>query len=632
MGFTKYDVIRARTWLLALGVLVTATAQSAEALVIYRIGGQDLPVPEEANSAGVDFIQLRWTDLDAAAGSSTLDLDLRPDAIASLLRDPTVNLAPTAEQQGGEFIQPPLNAQVWDADPGTVWKTAPYQCAQFLAYYLTCTDGFSNLGTMNITLGSAFEIDRIRIVSGLLNPAATAQNVRVFIAPRIPNKSFDAPPAFSPWVAEVRDNRAQVLDIPMPPNRDIGFVQVALQEHTDPIEVHDIHVYARGFAARSKYTSTILDFGKPMAWGKLAWRGQKGERAEVDIQTRSGVDDDPVRYLRYSGRGQDKTPVSAADYDKLRPGEKAGTAYDSGNWSFWSSYAFGDSLGTQIVSPGPRRYLQLQVDFRPQGTDGGGVDFVELRASVPVATNLVAEVWPVDTRTGEWTDFTYVLRPTLDVGDPGFDRLEIRTEALLGPVRSVHIGDNPVPYTVEVAEAHRLVIGLPPVRVADSGALVVVNFEAQVLRYGDRFDGIVWRSTQPLEVRQAANDGDATSEFEGNRVSVATAARNRLLLRLRDGGRVMTPNGDGVNDVALLAIQLFEITEPAPLRVEVLDLSGRRVRLLYEGERGIGAHDFGWDARDDGGRVVPPGLYLARIRAHTDGSQVETTRVLHVVY
>lgn len=623
---------RPRTWLLSLCILVSVTTRAAEALVIYRFGGQDLPRPAEADSAGVDFIQRQWTNLDAAAGASTLDLDLRPDKIASRLRDPTFNLAPTAEQEGGEFIQPPLNAQVWDGDPGTVWKTTPYQCAQFLAYYLTCTDGFSNLGTMNITLGSAYDIDRVRVVSGLRNPAATAQNLRVFIAPRIPRKSFDAPPAFAPWVAEIRDNREQVLDIPMPPNGDIGFVQVALQEHTDPVELHDIQIYARGFAARSTYTSTILDFGQPMAWGPLSWRGQKGERAEVDIQTRSGVDDDPVRYLRYSGRGQDKTEVTAADYRDLSPGERAGTAYDSSNWSFWSSYAFGDSLGTQIVSPGPRRYLQLQVDFRPQGTDGGSVDFVELRASVPVVTHLVAEVWPVEARTGMSTDFTYILQPTLGVGDPGFDRLEIRTAALLGPVRSVHIGDDPVAYTVEVAEAHRLVIGLPPVRAVDTGTLVAVNFEAQVLRYGDRFEGSVWHSARPLEVRQAASDGDATGEFEGNRVSVATAARNRLLLRLRDGGRVVTPNGDGVNDLALLAFQLFEITQPTPVRVEVVDLLGRRVRLLHQSELGIGSHELGWDARDDGGKVVPPGLYVVRIRAHTDGSQVETVRVLHVVY
>lgn len=605
---------------------------AAEALVIYRFGGQDLPAPEEAGSAGVDFIQLRWTDLDAAAGSSTVDLDLRPDKIASLLRDPTFNLAPMAEQEGGEFIQPPLNAQVWDGDPNTVWKTVPYQCAEFLAYYLTCTDGFSNLGTMNISLGSAYDIDRVRVVSGLGNPAAIAQNLRVFIAPRIPSKPFDAPPAYSPWVAEVRDNRQQVLDIPIPPNSDIGFVQVALQEHTDPVELHDIHVYARGFAARSTYTSNILDFGEPMAWGPLSWRGQKGERAEVDVQTRSGLDDDPVRYLRYSGRGQEKMEVTAAEYRDLRPGEKAGTGYDSSNWSFWSSYAFGDSLSTQIVSPGPRRYLQLQVDFRPQGTDGGGVDFVELRASVPVATNLVAEVWPVETRTGETTDFTYILRPTLGARDPGFDRLEIRSASLLGPVSSVHIGDDPVAYTVEVTEAHRLVIGLPPVRPVDSGTLVAVNFEAQVLRYGDRFEGSVWHSARPLEVRQAANDGDATGEFEGNRVSVATAARNRLLLRLRDGGRVVTPNGDGVNDVVLLAFQLFEITDPTPVRAEIVDLLGRRVRLLHQSELGIGSHELSWDARDEGGKVVPPGLYVARIRAHTDGSQVETVRVLHVVY
>jgi len=625
-------VARSLTIFFGLLLATIAMTRDAEALVIYRFGGQDLPRPEEANEPGVDFVQLPWTDLDPAAGAEIFDLELRPEAIASLHRDPTVNLAPTAEQLGGEFIEPPLNAHVWDADTSTVWKTTPYLCGEFLAYYLTCTDGFSNLGTANITLSSLYQIDRIRILSGLRNPGAIVQNLRVFLAPRIPRKYFDPPPVFSPWVVEVRDNREQVLDILLPPNSNVGFVQVALQEHTDPWEVHDIHVYARGFASRSTYTSTILDFGRPMAWGQLSWRGAKGEKAQVQIQTRSGMDDDPVRYLRYSGRAEEKTVVSAAEYGALSPGEKAGTSYDRSNWSFWSTYEFGDSLGAQVISPSPRRYLQFQVNFLPRGDDGGVVEVLEFRASEPVATGLVAEVWPVETQTGQWTDFIYVLRPTFEASDAGFDRLEIRSASLLGPVTGVHIGDDAADYTVDTAEPHRLVIDLPPVLATDSGTLVEVSFTAQVLLYGDRFEGSVWHSSSPREVRQAAVGGDATGDYEGNRVSVATVERNRLLLRLNEDRRVVTPNGDGRNDVAPLAFQLFEITDLASLRVEVVDLSGRLVRLLHEGEGGIGLYEFAWDALDDDGRIVPPGLYVARVRARMDGSKVEELRVLHVAY
>jgi len=48
-------------------------------------------------------------------------------------------------------------------------------------------------------------------------------------------------------------------------------------------------------------------------------------------------------------------------------------------------------------------------------------------------------------------------------------------------------------------------------------------------------------------------------------------------------------------------------------RLEVLDLAGRRVATLLDGELPAGAHARAWDGRDAGGRAVPPGVYLARL-------------------
>jgi hypothetical protein len=41
-----------------------------------------------------------------------------------------------------------------------------------------------------------------------------------------------------------------------------------------------------------------------MAVGDPRWSGSKGERAVMQILTRSGVDDDPIRHWRFTGRGQ----------------------------------------------------------------------------------------------------------------------------------------------------------------------------------------------------------------------------------------------------------------------------------------------------------------------------------------
>ncbi|MBD3161402.1 MAG: T9SS type A sorting domain-containing protein, partial [Candidatus Eisenbacteria bacterium] len=52
----------------------------------------------------------------------------------------------------------------------------------------------------------------------------------------------------------------------------------------------------------------------------------------------------------------------------------------------------------------------------------------------------------------------------------------------------------------------------------------------------------------------------------------------------------------------------------APVRAFVSDASGRLVRLLRAGENpGI----LTWDARDDRGRLMPPGVYFVRVRTDT---------------
>ncbi len=615
-------------------MLLTAELSPASALVIYRFGGQDLPPPPEASSPGVQYIQRSWRELETDANAQFLDLAVAANSISPMRRDPEVNIAPTAELRGGIFLRPHVNAQVWDGDTSTVWQSGAYLCAEYSAYSLTCTDDFGTTGTANIDLGGLYQIDRIRLFSGLRDPSKVAQSVRVYLAPRMPFVTTQfQPPPFSPHQVEIRDNRQQVLDIAIPPHEDAGFVQLTLGEHNEDWEVQDIHIFAKGFVRRATFVTEILDLERPMAWGQVRWGGSTDERARVLIQSRSGADEDPLRYWRDTGRGGDRQEVSAAEYDDLKLGERVGTSYDQDHWDFWSTYASGDSLGTQIVSRSPRQFLQLRVDFLPQENDGGEIRFLEFRASEPVASSLVGEVWPLVVRVGQSTGFTYVLRPTLNEEDAGFDRLEIRSQSLLGAVTQVRIGDLVVPFELELAEAHRLILRLPRLASKDSGALVEVDFNAQVLRYGSRFEGRVSDSSRPLEVPQSINDGDATGEYEGNTVAVTTAqADEGELLRLRLLPKVLTPNGDGINEVVEVAYEVFEITGSARVRVEIWDLSGRRMRLIHEGEDGIGTYSRLWDGRDQTGHLSPPGVYLVTVSLDADADHFVRSRILHVVY
>jgi glycosidase len=71
----------------------------------------------------------------------------------------------------------------------------------------------------------------------------------------------------------------------------------------------------------------------------------------------------------------------------------------------------------------------------------------------------------------------------------------------------------------------------------------------------------------------------------------------------------------------------FTLARASRIRVDVLDVSGRRVRSLGAGLLDAGLQTIAWDGRDDAGRETGPGLYFARIES-TDG--VGITRLARV--
>lgn len=71
----------------------------------------------------------------------------------------------------------------------------------------------------------------------------------------------------------------------------------------------------------------------------------------------------------------------------------------------------------------------------------------------------------------------------------------------------------------------------------------------------------------------------------------------------------------------------FTTAADGPVRLEVCDLRGRRLRTLVDGFRTAGAHAAAWDGKDEGGRSQPAGVYLYRLRTAADVRQKRMTLV-----
>jgi hypothetical protein len=69
----------------------------------------------------------------------------------------------------------------------------------------------------------------------------------------------------------------------------------------------------------------------------------------------------------------------------------------------------------------------------------------------------------------------------------------------------------------------------------------------------------------------------------------------------------------------------FDLPRPAEVSFVLYDMSGRRVRTLASGPHAFGRHVLTWDGRDDAGRLVANGAFVARLDA---GSVVRSTKLV----
>ena len=71
----------------------------------------------------------------------------------------------------------------------------------------------------------------------------------------------------------------------------------------------------------------------------------------------------------------------------------------------------------------------------------------------------------------------------------------------------------------------------------------------------------------------------------------------------------------------------FDLTTRGPTKLTILDVAGRRVRLLVNEVRESGHHRITWDGLNDRGESVPTGLYFYRLE---EGSFSETRSLVRL--
>ncbi|MEW6751354.1 MAG: FlgD immunoglobulin-like domain containing protein [Candidatus Latescibacterota bacterium] len=531
-------------------------------------------------------------------------------------------------------------------------------------------------------LGAAFPINRLRFYP---HPESRDDYLRAFEVFTSSGTAYDRSkrPVYSS-LRRLESNREAVVEIDFAPLNS-RFIQLRNLSRS-AFDLAELEVYGEGFVPSASYVSALHTFDRPTNFGRLVMDvtrlGESAAREDppvVSLQMRSGADDTPLNYYRRdreTGReeevsqneyekqlprlaffrvdpvgGQVVAEVSRSDYLVL-PADEQGPVRDyvagsirtdARNWSPWSTPIRRDSTGTYELSPdlpSPRRYLQFRVFFEGGVEDAMRLGSLRLEYSPLLATAAVGEVAlaadlaPADGITavppGVDTTFIYAIRAEFaEDGLEGFSGIEVAASPAPVFVR-LEIGEPLAPVEVQALDTTQtgFRVHFAPVTRA-SVEPIRVTFRQAALAHNTPVSAWLLGARGGLPQPVAA--GDASNEVSTNALSIFTEDPESAL-HSSVSTRALTPNGDGVHDVAVVSYSLVQFSGEVGVEIGVFDLAGRRVSQLVSARRASGEYTVEWDGRGEGGDMVPPGNYVCRIEADSEARTFTKAVVLGVAY
>ena len=399
----------------------------------------------------------------------------------------------------------------------------------------------------------------------------------------------------------VERNLDPVVDIAVP-LQFVRFIEVK-QLVRGEWEIDEFEIFGEGFPSAAAYTSNVFDEGQPAVFGDITWAKETiGEPTKVSaaVSTRRGSTPDPS---------------------------------DSLKWSGWSP-PYPAGVRTPIASPVPRRYWQFRVLFHSSDIlSAATVDSIAVEVSPALADSVVGEVWPQDAVIGQATELTYWVR---SYNSSGFDQLDIKTQAPVEVIRSVQIDGTDVAWDKEDTEDDGDIVGvrISFPRITGDDRLLRVVFESIALHYNTVFVGRIFDTQRPHNLPQTLVPGDVDADpvAAGDDLSVTTRVADNRIHFLEVAPAPFTPNGDGVNDQAIVIYDIVNLTGGSPVSVQVYDLAGGLRRVIYSDLDIGGRYQRVWDGVDDNGQMLPPGVYLVRVEVAADKGKESKTAVVPLVY
>ena len=589
----------------------------------------------------IQYVRLDLLALEPGTRLLEVEVEALGDNLALWMLDRGGNLEVVLDAFVTQDLIPLGNAQVLiDGDLSTRWFVRRTIQAE--------RDVFSHI---ILDLGATYFIDKLKIVGGVVarpGGGITAGSGRVidfFITRRSFGFNFYevlgsdgsvAPDGSLIWQKYYSGTASQhVKEVTGAATHEFGLVPTrfirVLWKSWDASNrwafrgfAEELQVFGEGFPHNLEFRSHIMDFERVKSLNALSWEADIPPGTRLELRSRSGNQvENLLTYYDKNGK-----QVSKRRYDKLIPSFKGpiDTAEVIGDdWSAWSKlYAFS---GQAFQSPSPRRYAQFQMRMVTADPSVAlQLDALSIAFSDPLSQHAVSEIFPTEVLPGAETEFRFFLRPR-QTRASGFDRLVVETPTRTRFIRAL-VNDAPSAVAAQSVEAGFTVTFPQPLRDDD---LVELRFAARVFQQSTPFVLFIQDARTEDASRQRVDPGDATDQVASSTNVVGLPVARDLLLNVAFDAKVLTPNGDGINDALTVRADVINLLAPRPWRLRLYDLAGR---VLVKRTQAVtaGVQHFTWDGRDQAGHRVPPGLYLLELHLDGDAHQQRVRRVVSVVY
>ena len=586
--------------------------------------GEHLVTSDTLDFAVVQYVRFIAEEKQSGAALAEIEVDALGDNIAlgTLERGGWIR-AGTNEENSGSIA---------DANINTDWRVT--------AEGKSAGDWEMSGGWFEWDLGATFWIDRLVSLEfpeyfGTSGSGNSRQYAFVFftsdgkrlsgIAGDRIESNFDY--EYLTRVENVKSPRQLKFDFHFPP-REVRYIfyhyePVFYQEgkaHNLFYKLFEYMLFGEGYPAEVEMSSQFLDLGGAKSIMRVEWDADTPAGTKVEIRSRTG-DTFEVEVYYYNKSGKE---IPEALWKKLPKTQKlppVEVRRPGADWSGWSRVY--THSGEAFLSPSPRKYVQLKVALSSDDPQvAPGLRSISLHYDNPLIRGGVSgRILPREALLDSLQVFSYMIWPHFKVGDRGFDQMVIRVPS---PAEDVvlSIGGQQVEPSEVAMIGDSLSVGFPRRVTVDS---VEVQFRTRMVENATEFDA--WVSDSRTGVRQGVKPLD----LRATTVYIPSVAEERALIRqLEILPGAITPNGDGIHDFAdirfvVVKVEAGALKEPT---VKVYTLRGEPVRSLERNDDGV----YRWDGRDRSGDLVPPGVYICRVRMDADVGIQTAYRMIYVVY